>query len=455
MYQVSDHTRSQFEKMLGLASVKEALAFIEANQPEAIEEQKELVLIEAPTGHEENRAKVFAEKFKALGLEDVHTDRGGNVIGIRRGTGKGPKVLIEGHMDTVFPFGTVKGVEEKDGFLYAPGIGDDTRALAMLLCLIRTLNKTGIQTAGDIVFVGTTREEGMGGLGGMKDFLADNDDIDISLSLDNNDMSLLVFEATGGETYEVNFYGIGGHAFGCFGKMAQPVHAAARAVAKIADFVVPSDPKTSFCVSNFHGGNDAGVHAIAPKATIKFNFRSNSQEELAKLRTNIFNAIEEACQEETAKWGQDTITWDKKLISSVPGGTQDMHAPLVETAYMGLSHLGVEPVIHRGGCTNANVAVAKGLPALCMGRAYAPDENSKNIMNHSIHEKFPITGAYKAIQQAFMVLMMAAGIDGEFDSITASEQKNSRKRGHGSYEKDKLYCHWRRIYHAPVPGGRI
>ena len=99
MYQVSDHTRSQFEKMLGLASVKEALAFIEANQPEAIEEQKELVLIEAPTGHEENRAKVFAEKFKALGLEDVHTDRGGNVIGIRRGTGKGPKVLIEGHMD--------------------------------------------------------------------------------------------------------------------------------------------------------------------------------------------------------------------------------------------------------------------------------------------------------------------------------------------------------------------
>lgn len=89
MYQVSDHTRSQFEKMLGLASVKEALAFIEANQPEAIEEQKELVLIEAPTGHEENRAKVFAEKFKALGLEDVHTDRGGNVIGIRPRNRKG------------------------------------------------------------------------------------------------------------------------------------------------------------------------------------------------------------------------------------------------------------------------------------------------------------------------------------------------------------------------------
>lgn len=403
--------------MMGLEAVKEALRFIEEDQPNAIDEQKELVVIEAPTGHEENRSRVFADKFRALGLEDVHIDRGGNVVGTRRGTGKGPKVLIEGHLDTVFPFGTVTGVEERDGFLYAPGIGDDTRALAMLFCLIRALNKTDIKTVGDIIFVGTTREEGLGGLGGMKDFLKDNTDIDISLSLDNNDMSALVYQATGGETYEVNFYGIGGHAFGCFGLMAQPIHAAARAVSKIADFVVPSDPKTSFCVSNFHGGNDAGVHAIAPKATIKFNFRSNSQEELAKLREKIFNAIEEACREETEKWGKDTVTWDKKLLCDVPGGIQDANSPLVETAYLGLTSLGIEPVFYKGGCTNANVAVSKGIPAICMGRAYAPDENSKNIMNHSIHEKFPIEGAYKAIQQAFMVLMMAAGIEGEFPSV--------------------------------------
>lgn len=417
MYEVSELNKAQFEKMLGLASVQEAMKFIEQDQPETMKELKELVLIEAPTGQEENRAKVFADKFRALGLEDVHIDRGGNVIGLRRGADSGLKVLIEGHLDTVFPFGTVTGVEEKDGYLYAPGIGDDTRALSMLLCLIRAMDHAKIRTVGDIVFMGTTREEGMGGLGGMKDFLADNNDIDISLSLDNNDMDDLVFEATGGETYEVNFYGIGGHAFGCFGKMAQPIHAAARAVAKISEFVVPDDPKTSYCVSNFHGGNDAGVHAIAPKATIKFNFRSNSPEELDKLRTRIFDAIEEACQEETKKWGQDTITWDKKVISEVPGGVQDPHAPLVETAYLGLKHLGIEPVFSRGGCTNANVPIAKGIPALCMGRAFTPDENSRNIMNHSIHEKFPMEGAYKAIQQAFMVLVMAAGIDGEFGSV--------------------------------------
>mgnify|MGYP001079442562 CR=1 FL=1 len=222
MYQVSERVKKQFEYTMSIPCVKEAMKFIQEDERNTIEEQKELVLIEAPTGEEEKRAAVMMEKFKALGLENVHIDRGGNVVGLRRGSGKGPKVLIEGHLDTVFPFGTVHGVEERDGFLYAPGIGDDTRALAMLLGLLRALNQNEIKTFGDIVFVATTREEGMGGLGGMKDFLNDNDDIDISLTIDNNDMSALIFEATSGETYEVNFYGIGGHAFGSFGEMAQP-----------------------------------------------------------------------------------------------------------------------------------------------------------------------------------------------------------------------------------------
>ena len=91
--------------------------------------------------------------------------------------------------------------------------------------------------------------------------------------------------------------------------------------------------------------------------------------------------------------------------------------PLVEAAYLGLCSLGVEPVFRKGGCTNANVAISMGIPALCMGRAYAPDEDSQNVLNHSVHEKLPMEGAYKAVQQVLMVLLMAAGIDGEFSSV--------------------------------------
>ena len=241
----------------------------------------------------------------------------------------------------------------------------------------------------------------------MWDFLADNDDIDISLSLDNNDMSLLVFEATGGETYEVNFYGIGGHAFGCFGKMAQPVHAAARAVAKIADFVVPSDPKTSFCVSNFHGGNDAGVHAIAPKATIKFNFRSNSQEELEKLRDRIFAAIDEACKEETDRWGMDTITYEVKHICDVNAGHQDSHASIVEGAMAAAEFLGcAEPKLGNGGSTNCNRALEAGLPAVCLGGGCDYD-----CQCHTLDEQFKVEDAFKGCQQTLLMTLLCAGTE--------------------------------------------
>lgn len=95
------------------------------------------------------------------------------------------------------------------------------------------------------------------------------------------------------------FKGIGGHACGMFGKIANPLHAAARAIAKISEFRVPAEPMTTFAVTNFQAGSFEAVHAIVDQALIRFNFRSNSQEELEKLRERIFAAIEEACKEET------------------------------------------------------------------------------------------------------------------------------------------------------------
>ena len=173
-YIVSQKTRDQLAALLAVPAVARGFELIEQDQDRCIQEHIELALIESPTFHEENRAAAFKKKFEELGLADVHIDRGGNVVGTLKGTGDGPTVLVEGHLDTVFPFGSVKGVEEKDGYLYAPGIGDDTRALAMLLSVIRGIQGAEVRHTGDIIFVGTTREEGMGSLGGMKDFLDDN-----------------------------------------------------------------------------------------------------------------------------------------------------------------------------------------------------------------------------------------------------------------------------------------
>ena len=46
-----------------------------------------------------------------------------------------------------------------------------------------------------------------------------------------------------------------------------------------------------------------------PEASIKINYRSNGEAELEALDKEVFRCIEEACAEETARWGKDTITY--------------------------------------------------------------------------------------------------------------------------------------------------
>ncbi len=411
-YKVSEKVQASFDKLTSDAKVKNALKFMEDDHETIIEKQIELTLIPAPTFHEEKKAARLLEMFIEEGLSDCHIDEYGNCVGTRKGTGGGKTVLVEGHMDTVFPEDTKLEIVREDGYIKCPGIVDDTRGVASVLSVIRALNAAGIETKGDIRFVGTVQEEGTGGLRGMQYYVNHHPELDASVSVDGDGFKEVIYEATGIQTYEVNFYGVGGHAYGMYGKVANPINAAARAIAKIAEFRLPSDPKTTVAVTNFHAGSLAAVHAIVPQAQIRFNFRSNSQEELEKLRDRIFAAIEEACREETERWGADTITYDYKHICDVNAGSQDSHAPIVEAAMAAANYLGCdEPQLGKGGSTNCSRALEAGLPAVCLGGG-----SDYDAQYHTIHERFKPDGAYKNCQETMLVALLCAGAE-DVDSI--------------------------------------
>lgn len=406
-YQVSEHIQAKLDALTAKEDVQKALQFMVDDHETIVDKQCELALIPAPTGNEAAKAARMLEMFKEEGLEDCHIDEFGNCVGIRRGTGGGKTVLVEGHMDTVFPMDTKLEIVKEDGWIKCPGITDDTRGCAVVISTVRALNAAGIQTKGDIHFVGTVREEGTGALMGMKYYCDHHPELEASISVDGPFISGITYEATGIQTYEVVFHGIGGHACGMFGKVANPIHAAGRAIAKISEFQVPSSPMTTFAVTNLEAGSYEAVHAIVPAATIRFNFRSNSQEELEKLRDRIFAAIEEACKEETDRWGQDTITYTVKHICDVNAGNQDAHAPIVEGAMAISRYLGADPCLGDGGSTNCNRAIEAGLPAVCLGMG--DDYDSKC---HTLEEQFYPDGAYKGAQQTMLLALLCAGVDG-------------------------------------------
>lgn len=406
-YKVSEKVRQKFDALVKDEKVQKALKFMEEDQDAVIDRQIELTLIPAPTYHEQKKAERMLEMFKEEGLSDCHIDEYGNCVGIRKGTGGGKTTLVEGHMDTVFALDTELKIVREDGFIKCPGIVDDTRGCAAVLSTIRALNAAGIQTKGDIHFVGTVQEEGTGALKGMKYYVDHHPELEASISVDGPGYQEITYEATGIQTYEVNFNGIGGHACGMFGKVANPLHAAARAIAKISEFRVPADPMTTFAVTNFHAGSFEAVHAIVPTAQIRFNFRSNSQEELEKLRDRIFAAIDEACKEETDRWGMDTITYEVKHICDVNAGHQDSHASIVEGAMAAAEFLGcAEPKLGNGGSTNCNRALEAGLPAVCLGGGCDYD-----CQCHTLDEQFKVEDAFKGCQQTLLMTLLCAGTE--------------------------------------------
>lgn len=413
-YQVSENIAAVLRQLTDEKKVQKALQFIEEDQENIIQKQIELTLIPAPTGHEENKAKRLVEMFEEEGLSDCHIDPYGNAVGIRKGSGTGRTVLVEGHMDTVFPLETELKIRRENGWIYCPGIVDDTRGCAVVLSVIRALNAAGIETAGDIHFVGTVQEEGMGALKGMQYYVNNHPELDASISIDGPGFEAITYQATGIQSYEFNFRGIGGHAAGAFGKVANPLAAAGRAITKIADLQVPEKPRTTFAVTASFAGSYASIHAIVNKATILLNFRSDSQEELEKLRGEIFRCIEEACREETERWGADTITYDFRHVCDINAGSQSAEVPIVQSAVAVARYLGCEEVeLYEGGATNCSRALEAGLPAVCLGGG--ADYDSKC---HTLEEQFKEEGAFRGAQSAFLLALMCAGTEDTPSVIT-------------------------------------
>src|SRR5690606_1199635 len=117
--------------------LKTLMAAVEKHHARTIKDLRSITEVEAPPFKEKTRAEYVLKRFKAVGLTDAALDSAGNVVGVRKGNGKGPTLLVSAHLDTVFPEGTDVKVKEQNGRLLAPGIGDDTRGIAVLISWIK------------------------------------------------------------------------------------------------------------------------------------------------------------------------------------------------------------------------------------------------------------------------------------------------------------------------------
>ena len=384
-----------------------ALAFIEEDYPLFVDELIELTEIPAPPFMESERAAAYLEKLRKLGLESVEIDAVGNVMGIRPG-GDGPLLAVAAHLDTVFPDGTDVRVRREGTRLSAPGIGDDTAGLALLLAVIRAMDAAEIRTAGDILFVGDVGEEGSGDLRGMKHLFLEGpywDRIEGFVSVEGGRQVDITNAALGSKRYRVTFRGPGGHSYNAFG-LVSPTFAMGNAIRKLSGLAVPEDPKTTFNVGVVGGGTS--VNSIPFESWMEVDIRSEEREQLDEIAEIFLELVYEAVAEEneSRSTGQGPIELDIEVIGDRPSGETPLDTPLVENTAASFRAFGIEPTYSRSS-TDSNIPISLGIPAVTI------DRGGMGGRSHSLDEWVDVEkpGTVKGIQVILTTILAITGLD--------------------------------------------
>jgi tripeptide aminopeptidase len=381
-------------------AVRAALDAAKRNEAKFIEEEVRICEIPAPPFHETERGQELQRLFIGLGLKDVRMDKAGNVIGVRPGRAAHPNLVFSAHLDTVFPEGTDVKVTREGTVLKGPGIGDDCRGLVVMLGTVQALNDAHVETPGTITFVADVGEEGLGDLRGMKSLFYESlkGEIDKFISVDGTGLGMTNI-GVGSMRYRVTFKGPGGHSYGAFG-MANPAHAMGRAIAKIADFEVPTNPKTTFNVGRVGGGTS--VNAIPFETWMEVDMRSADVASLKALDEKFNAAVRAAADEENRRWNnRGKVSVSPELVGLRPAGQTPADSPIIKTA-MAVSHaMGIEETLHEGS-TDSNVPMNLRIPAITISGG------GKGTGAHSLNETFDTADSWRGTQRAVLLAIALA-----------------------------------------------
>jgi tripeptide aminopeptidase len=379
------------KRIMARPDVAAAFAHVERDRQRILREWIAITEVNAPSGKERERAAFVEKILREQKSLTVRYDSAGNLIATRRGTGGGPTVVLDAHLDTVFQEGLKIKAEVRNGRIYAPGIGDDTRNIEAMLATVRALDAANIRTKGDLIFLFTVEEESS--FRGVEEFVKENKGkIDQYIALDGG-YEGFTYGGIGINWYRHHIVGPGGHT-----RSVTPPYSAtlpaARAIARIYALPLPDNVPTHLNIGML-GAADV-PNAKAADAWFTVDLRSTSNEVIARLEKQIAEIVREEAERErmVARTEQLSAT----PAAQIPGHRD---STLVKTTEAVHYALGFRPQITLTGSNNGNVALLAGIPAISTGAAPCGDA-------HALTEWCEIEPFYQGIKKVILLALATA-----------------------------------------------
>ena len=239
------------------------------------------------------RAELEPLGFEVRWVPMAEAGRSGHIVATHKGNGRGKKMLLIGHLDTVFepdsPFQrfTRKSPTEAEG----PGIGDDKGGMVVMVAALRAMQAAGTLKAADIeiVLTGDEEDNGLPIEIARGDLIAAGKRADVALDFeglsqqDGRDMGAIARRSSGG--WELRTTGRTGHSSGIFSASSGngAIYELSRILAAFRSEL--PEPNLTFNVGLIAGGTTATLDADKIRATA--TGKTNIIPEIAIARGDI------------------------------------------------------------------------------------------------------------------------------------------------------------------------
>lgn len=232
--------------------------------------------------------------FAVRWIDMVATERAGHIVATHKGNGRGKRVLLIGHLDTVFEPDSPFNAFKRDGNkAIGPGVGDDKGGLVVIVGALRAMKAAGTLDSADITVVLTGDEEKTGAplAVARADLIAAAKASDVALEYENlaveDGREFGTIARRSSSSWKLETHGTTGHSSGIFGPRLG--YGAIYEMARILDAFrrdLP-EPNLTYNVGVIAGGTPAAIDAagVAVTASGKTNIVAADAIARGDLRT--------------------------------------------------------------------------------------------------------------------------------------------------------------------------
>ena len=317
----------------------------------------------------DRNGEIFAYWLEALGYTLIRYPREeiGDHLHLTSPSKEGKKLLLLGHIDTVFPPNTFEDFKEDEEWIYGPGVCDMKGGNYVALQALRNMHKKYGEIH-NIDFLLVSDEE-----------TGSDDSKHLSAKLAKEYAYCMVFEAAGLHnevvigrkgvgTFFIDIEGVASHAGNHYSEGAD---ANLEAALKLQSLVALTnlEKETTVNVGKISGG--IGANTISPHAHLTFELRYTSTHE----RDRVLKAIDEIVKR----------SYVEGTEASLSGGIQRdvmQPSPAQMSFIDNINYLcGIElPTEKRGGVSDANIISSQGVATLDGWGPYGDGD-------HTVHER--------------------------------------------------------------------